>query len=141
MIPGRPKEANDWLKSAELSNRTVEKTIYRFVLLIKKGQDYGYKYKNFGGIGVIHTAFQKGLKEAARAGLFVCTACKGYVDKCPGRIDTPGMILRLRRRAIEEGIKPSIYDATTKSIERTGNVFGLSPEQRLDWVEEGEPTS
>jgi L-lactate dehydrogenase complex protein LldG len=105
------------------------------------GSDYGYKFKNFGGIGVVHTAFQKGLKEAARAGLFACTVCKGCVDKCPGKIDTLGMILKLRRRAIDEGIKPPIYDATTKNIEKTGNIFSLSPEERLDWVEEGEPTS
>jgi L-lactate utilization protein LutB len=105
------------------------------------GSDYGYKYKTFGGIGVIHTAFQKGLKEAARAGLFACTTCKGCVEKCPGRIDTPGMILRLRRRAIEEGIAPPVHAETVGSIGRTGNVFGLSPQERLDWVEEGEPTS
>jgi L-lactate utilization protein LutB len=105
------------------------------------GSDYGYEYKNFGGIGVIHTAFQKGLKEAARAGLFACTTCKGCVEKCPGKIDTPEMILRLRRRAIEEGIAPPVYADTMSSIGRTGNVFDLSPQERLDWVEEGEPTS
>nr|MDO8099547.1 4Fe-4S dicluster domain-containing protein [Candidatus Njordarchaeota archaeon] len=38
---------------------------------------------------MIRTAFQRGLKEAARAGLFACTLCKGCVDKCPGKIDTP----------------------------------------------------
>jgi L-lactate dehydrogenase complex protein LldG len=103
------------------------------------GSDYGYKYKNFGGIGVIHTAFQKGLKEATRAGLFACTTCKGCVDKCPGKIDTPGMILRLRRRAVEEGILPPLYDATAMNIERTGNVFGLASESRQEWIETGEP--
>jgi L-lactate utilization protein LutB len=103
------------------------------------GSDYGYKYKNFGGIGVIHTAFQKGLKEAARAGLFACTACKGCIDKCPGKIDTPGMILKLRRRAIEEGIRSPLYDGTTKNIEQTGNVFSMPAEERLDWTEDGVP--
>ena len=104
------------------------------------GSDYGYKYKAFGGIGVIHTAFQKGLKEAARAGLFACTQCKGCVDKCPGKIDTPGMILRLRRMAIEEGITPPIYGATTRNIEQTGNVFGLPPGDRMEWSDTGEMT-
>jgi L-lactate dehydrogenase complex protein LldG len=104
------------------------------------GSDYGYKYKNFGGIGVIHTAFQKGLKEAARAGLFACTICKGCVDKCPGKIDTPGMILKLRRKAIEEGIRPPIYDATLENIDKSGNVFNLSSDDRLEWIETGEPS-
>jgi L-lactate utilization protein LutB len=104
------------------------------------GSDYGYKYKNFGGIGVIHTAFQKGLKEAVEAGLFACTTCKGCVDKCPGKIDTPGMILRLRKRAIEEGIEPPLYEATAVNLEQSGNVFGRPPSERLDWMEEGEPT-
>jgi L-lactate utilization protein LutB len=103
--------------------------------------DYGYRYKNFGGIGVIHTAFQRGLQEAARAGLFACTLCKGCVDKCPGRIDTPNMIIELRRRAIEEGIKPPTYDSSSENIENTGNVFGLSAGNRLEWVELGEAES
>jgi L-lactate dehydrogenase complex protein LldF len=102
------------------------------------GSDYGYKYKNFGGIGVIHTAFQRGLEEAARAGLFACTLCKGCVDKCPGKIDTPSMIVKLRRRAIEKGIKPPTYEPSVTNIDKTGNVFGLPAENRLEWVEWGE---
>nr|MDO8099549.1 LUD domain-containing protein [Candidatus Njordarchaeota archaeon] len=102
------------------------------------GSDYGYKYKNFGGIGTIHTAFQKGLKEAARAGLFACTLCRGCIDKCPGKIDTPGMIQKLRKRAIEEGVRPLIYDTTSRNIEGTGNVFGLPRDDRLEWTELGE---
>jgi L-lactate dehydrogenase complex protein LldG len=105
------------------------------------GSDYGYKYKTFGGIGTIHTAFQKGLKEAAQAGLFACTLCRSCVDACPGLINTPEMIPRLRKKAIDEGIRPPLNDAISTNIERTTNIFGLAAEDRQEWIETGEPAS
>jgi L-lactate utilization protein LutB len=103
------------------------------------GSDYGYKYKTFGGIGTIHTAFQKGLREAAQAGLFACTLCRCCVDACPGLINTPEMIPRLRKKAIDEGIRPPLYDAISANIEQTGNIFGLAAEDGQEWIETGEP--
>jgi hypothetical protein len=48
------------------------------------------------------------------------------------------MIQRLRKRAIEEGVRPPIYDETSRNIDETGNVFGLPRNDRLEWIELGE---
>lgn len=64
------------------------------------GERYGHKY--FGGIGVIHAAFGSGLDKALEAGLPLCLGCRKCVAACPVRIDTPGMIQRLRERAVAE---------------------------------------
>ncbi len=64
------------------------------------GERYGYKY--FGGIGVIRTAFNNSLEKALEAGLTLCLNCRKCVAACPVHINTPGMIQRLRERAVAE---------------------------------------
>ncbi|TDA28904.1 MAG: hypothetical protein DSO03_07280, partial [Hadesarchaea archaeon] len=49
-----------------------------------------------GPIGVVRTWFVLGPEEAIRAGLFACTGCGACREICPGSIDFPKIIERLR---------------------------------------------
>ena len=64
------------------------------------GERYGYKY--FGGIGVIHTAFNHGLEKALESGLSLCLGCEKCLASCPVSINTPAMIQRLRQKVVEQ---------------------------------------
>ena len=62
------------------------------------GHAYGNAY--MGGIGSVVTAFHQSL-EAAEDTLELCAGCHYCVGICPSRIDTPGMVLELRKRLVE----------------------------------------
>lgn len=64
------------------------------------GDQFGYKY--IGGRGVTFTAYHGSLEKAQKAGLSLCLNCKTCTSVCTSQIDTPGMIVRLRARAVKE---------------------------------------
>lgn len=63
------------------------------------GHAFGNTY--MGGIGAVATAFHRDL-DASEDTLALCTGCGYCASICPARIDTPGMILELRRRLVEK---------------------------------------
>jgi len=64
------------------------------------GEKYGYKY--LGGRGAVFSAFHADQEKAEEAGLFLCLGCKSCIEACAVRMDTPGMIARLREKIIGE---------------------------------------
>ncbi|MCL4499514.1 MAG: LUD domain-containing protein [Chloroflexi bacterium] len=63
------------------------------------GHAFGNAY--MGGIGAVVTAFHRDL-DATEDTLGMCTGCAYCTSVCPSKIDTPGMILELRKRLAEK---------------------------------------
>lgn len=63
------------------------------------GHAFGNAY--MGGIGAVTTAFHRSL-DAAEDTLALCSGCSYCTSICPAKIDTPGMVLELRRRLVEK---------------------------------------
>lgn len=63
------------------------------------GHAFGNAY--MGGIGAVTTAYHRDL-DAAEDTLALCTGCGYCTSICPARVDTPGMVLELRRRLVEK---------------------------------------
>jgi iron-sulfur cluster protein len=62
------------------------------------GHAYGNTY--MGGIGSVLTAFHQDL-DSAEDTLSLCTGCGYCTGICPSKIDTPAMVLELRKRLVE----------------------------------------
>jgi len=69
------------------------------VFQLVSGQVYGDVYS--GGIGCILTAFFSSLKDAADI-QSLCISCRRCAEVCPGNINIPELVLKLRDRVIEE---------------------------------------
>jgi L-lactate utilization protein LutB len=80
-----------------------------------------------GPIGVVRTWFVLGPEEAIRAGLFACTGCGACREICPGSIDFPRLIERLRREACSRGLTLPPHSSLAENILRVGNPFGERP--------------
>ncbi len=68
---------------------------------LEKGSLFGTGYRH-GGIGVVHAGLKEGLARAVEDGLYWCTLCGACTTNCPVRIDTPGLIKRLRHRVMQD---------------------------------------
>lgn len=77
-----------------------------------------------GPIGVVRTWFVLGPEEAVRAGLFACTGCGACREICPGSIDFPSIIERLRAETCARGLVLPPHASVAENIRRTGNPFG-----------------
>ncbi|MBI4775554.1 MAG: FAD-binding protein [Deltaproteobacteria bacterium] len=62
---------------------------------------------------------------------FRCTTCGTCTYYCPAQIKVPEIVKKCRDRLAESGFLPSSYRAVLDSIERTGNPFGSSREERI----------
>ena len=94
---------------------------------------FGKAFK--GGVGIVKTAFMYGLEEAVAAGLFMCTECGSCKQNCPGEIDMPSMIEKLRVEAIEKGLVMPPHEAIVKSIKEHNNPLERPKEERQAWFE------
>jgi L-lactate dehydrogenase complex protein LldG len=65
---------------------------------------FGHKY--FGGIGSIWTEFVSGGSDKAAPMAYTCTLCNRCKEYCPIEIDTPRMVIELRRIIKEKGYIP-----------------------------------
>lgn len=83
-----------------------------------------WSYRYVGGIGAIWTAFTHGLDKAAPLA-FTCATCGRCKAVCPLEIDTPTMIMRLRRRLYTHGLIPDDVKALTNNVRTYGNPFGI----------------
>ena len=86
------------------------------------GHAYGNVY--MGGIGAILTAFHKNI-EATEETLGLCTGCGYCTTVCPSQIDTPRMMLELRKRFVEKQGLPLPEKLPLKVLERPQLFQGL----------------
>lgn len=63
------------------------------------GHAYGNAY--MGGIGSVLTAFHRDL-DSTQDTISMCTGCGYCTNICPSKIDTPSMVLELRKRLVEK---------------------------------------
>ncbi|NLW07157.1 MAG: LUD domain-containing protein [Clostridia bacterium] len=74
------------------------------VFQLVSGQAYGEVYS--GGIGCILTAFFSSLEEAADI-QSLCLSCRRCAEVCPGNINIPELVLKLRHRVVDKkGLSP-----------------------------------
>ncbi|HBT46686.1 MAG TPA: (Fe-S)-binding protein [Peptococcaceae bacterium] len=76
------------------------------VFQLVSGQVYGFVYS--GGIGSILTAFFNSLADAADP-QSLCIGCRRCAEVCPGNINIPDLVLRLRERVVEARGLPLSY--------------------------------
>ncbi|MCL6478300.1 MAG: LUD domain-containing protein [Peptococcaceae bacterium] len=89
------------------------------------GDHYGGKH--LGGRGVVMAACQEGLEAAVEAGLSLCINCRSCVEVCPVKINTPGLITRLRELALTLQPPPAAARLVLRKIiagDRTGLAYG-----------------
>jgi Fe-S oxidoreductase len=67
--------------------------------------------------------------------LWACTSCKACDEICPVNIEILDKILDMRRYlALMESNFPSSLGNVYRSMENSGNVYGLNQGERADWV-------
>src|SRR5690606_7740602 len=67
--------------------------------------------------------------------LWSCTTCGACVEQCPVDIEHVDHILDLRRyQTLIETEFPSELNGLFKNLERSGNPWGVSGTQRMDWA-------
>ncbi len=76
-----------------------------------------------GPIGLIKAAMIKGIDAAVAAGLYLCSGCNRCKELCPGNIDIPGMIEKLREEAIKKGLFLPEHQKLLESILKYDNPF------------------
>jgi Fe-S oxidoreductase len=66
--------------------------------------------------------------------LWACTACGACVEICPVGNEPMRDILDVRRhQVLVQGAFPDALQTAYRGLERTGNPWGIGPEQRLAW--------
>ncbi len=69
--------------------------------------------------------------------LFSCTTCGACARVCPAEIQTPDLIVRMRRHlALEQGEFPEGCATALENTASVGNPWGLDPYERLDWAKD-----
>jgi Fe-S oxidoreductase len=69
--------------------------------------------------------------------LWACTTCGACQEVCPVFIEHPLKIIQMRQNLVLEQEKtPSELQRTFKNIERQGNPWGISKDQRMDWAKD-----
>ena len=67
--------------------------------------------------------------------LWSCTTCSACVEVCPLGVDPLELITGMRRHLIGAGAVRGPAAAALQKLGRSGNPWGLPPEQRMDWAE------
>ena len=67
--------------------------------------------------------------------LWSCTTCSACVEVCPLGVDPLELITGMRRHLIGAGAVRGPAAAALQKLGRSGNPWGLPPEQRMDWTE------
>lgn len=69
--------------------------------------------------------------------LFSCTTCGACARVCPAEIQTPDLIVKMRRHlALEQGEFPEGAAAALENTASVGNPWGMDPYERLDWAKD-----
>ncbi len=67
--------------------------------------------------------------------LWACTTCAACVDVCPLRVNPLTLITDMRRHLIGEGELRGAPAISLQKTERSGNPWGLPPDERFAWAE------
>lgn len=69
--------------------------------------------------------------------LFSCTTCGACARACPAEIQTPDLIVGMRRHlALEAGEFPEGAATALENTASVGNPWGLDPYERMDWAKD-----
>ncbi|KRF13275.1 (Fe-S)-binding protein [Paenibacillus sp. Soil787] len=72
--------------------------------------------------------------------LWACTTCRNCEDQCPVGNEHVDKIIDLRRHLVlTQGIMPHDGQRALQNIERQGNPWGISRNDRVKWVKEVDP--
>ncbi len=67
--------------------------------------------------------------------LWACTTCGACLTRCPIFIRPPERVVDLRRyKTLMTGEMPKSVGDTLRNMERQGNPWGMSPQNRMDWA-------
>ena len=86
-----------------------------------------------GPIGIVKTAFIKGVEEAVKAGLYVCAQCKQCTETCPSGINTYDLNQKVREKAVQQGFILPEHEEIIKNIKEKDNPFGKKLEDKMKW--------
>ncbi len=67
--------------------------------------------------------------------LWSCTTCSACVEVCPLGVDPLELIIGMRRHLIGAGAVRGPAATALQKLSRSGNPWGLPPDQRMDWAE------
>ncbi len=87
------------------------------------GVEMFYSGVSTGPIGLVKAALIKGINASVAAGLYLCSGCNKCKELCPGNIDIPGMIEKLREDAIQQGLILPEHQKMLESIQKYDNPF------------------
>ncbi|NVM04125.1 MAG: lactate utilization protein [Candidatus Helarchaeota archaeon] len=86
-----------------------------------------------GPIGIVKTAFIKGIEEAVKAGLYVCAQCKQCTETCPSGINIYDLNQKVREKAVQQGFIMPEHEEIIKNIKEKDNPFGKKLEDKMKW--------
>lgn len=68
--------------------------------------------------------------------LWACTTCRACMEECPVMIEHVHDIVDMRRYlSLTEGRVPDTLSITMRQTQQSGNPWGRSPSERMDWAE------
>ena len=69
--------------------------------------------------------------------LYQCTTCLNCKYTCPSRVEVSDVVQAARKRLVESGFLPEVFQSSSKSIAQYGNPFGEPREKRTDVFPDG----
>lgn len=106
---GRSKMAKDPIMKEALYCMKCGACLYECPVYHVTAGHYGYRY--LGGIGTIWDAYTTAGMDKIAPIAYTCTLCARCKVRCPFKIDTPKMIMELRKRLVKMGnIPPPLRD-------------------------------
>ncbi|MBN1366503.1 MAG: (Fe-S)-binding protein [Dehalococcoidales bacterium] len=117
----------NWVNSLRFSRQCPIDTKYAFNLYSPQGFCYSAQAEEKGTL-----EFTPKLIDA----LFHCTLCGACDSRCKRNLDIEVLqvIETLRARCVEKGHLLPAHKAMADNVRKTGNEYGLPPEQRFAWV-------
>ncbi len=79
---------------------------------------------------LVHTG-ELALSEEVARKFYLCTTCGACQRHCPAEIDVAGLVTIMRRQSFKSGYLPKAYQTILTNLQRTGNSYGLSRENRF----------
>jgi glycolate oxidase len=64
--------------------------------------------------------------------LYQCTTCLNCKYTCPSRVEVSDVVQAARKRVVESGLLPEVFQASARSMAKFGNPFGEPREKRTD---------
>lgn len=116
---GRTEMAKDPIMKEALYCMKCGACLYECPVYHVTAGHYGYRY--IGGIGTIWDAYTTAGMDKIAPLVYTCTLCSRCKVRCPFKIDTPKMIMELRKRLVKMGNVPPPVREFYKEV--TGKEF------------------